>query len=105
MAKFKKGQHIRNKYNGSVYLITDVLEASYVIECKLINRSLPFIIPFEEEDEWELTENSQEIIKLLNTAKYLLRGHKQNLNISWALEKINEAIKIIKDKNNENRIT
>jgi len=101
MAKFKKGQHIRNKYNGTVYLITDVLEASYVIEGKLMN----WLLPFESENEWELTENSQEIIKLLNTAKYLLRGHKQNLNISWALEKINEAIKIIKDKNNENRIT
>jgi hypothetical protein len=44
-------------------------------------------------------ENNQEIIELLNTAKYFLRGHKQNLNISWALEKINEAIKLIKDKN------
>lgn len=96
MAKFKKGQHIRNKYNGTVYLITDVLEASYVIECKLIN----WLLPFESENEWELTENSQEIIELLNTAKYLLRGHNQNLNIIWALEKINKAIKLIKDKNN-----
>ena len=97
MAKFKKGQHIRNKYNGKVYLITDVLEASYVIEeGKLIN----WLLPFESENEWELTENSQEIIELLNAAKYLLRGHKQNLNISWALEKISKAIKLMKDKNN-----
>jgi len=89
MAKFKKGQYIRNKYNDSVYLITDVLGASYVIECKLIN----WLLPFEAEDEWELIENNQEIIELLNTAKYFLRGHKQNLNISWALENINKAIK------------
>lgn len=95
MAKFKKGQHIRNKYNGTVYLITDILEASYVIEGKLMN----WLLPFESENEWELTENSQEIIELLNTAKYLLRGHNQNLNISWALEKINKAIKLIKDNN------
>jgi len=99
MAKFKKGQHIRNKYNGKVYLITDVLKASYVIGCKPIN----WLLPFDAEDEWELwelIENDQEIIELLNTAKYLLRGHKQNLNISLALEKINKAIKLVKDKNN-----
>ena len=92
MAKFKKGQHIRNKYNGSVYLITDVLKASYVIECKPIN----WLLPFESENEWELIEDNQEIIELLSTAKYLLRNYKQILNISCALEKINEAIKLLK---------
>lgn len=100
MAKFKKGQYIRNKYNDTVYLITDVLEASYVIECKLIN----WLLPFEQEDEWELIENNQEIIELLNAAKYLLRGHKQNLNINWALEKINKAIKLIKNNGNSYNI-
>lgn len=95
MAKFKKGQHIRNKYNGKECLITDVLKASYVIECKM-----NWLLPFEAEDEWKLIENDQEIIEQLNTAKYFLRGHKQNLDISWAFEKIDKAIKLIKDKNN-----
>lgn len=54
-------------------------------------------ICMELEGERKLTESSQEIIELLNTAKYLLRGREQNLNISWALERINKAIKLIKD--------
>jgi len=41
-------------------------------------------------------KNNEEIIQLLDTAKYLLRGHKQNLNIQWAIDKINQAIKAIK---------
>ena len=42
------------------------------------------------------TKNNEEIIKLLDTAKYLLRGHKQNLNVQWSIDKINQAIKILK---------
>ena len=41
-------------------------------------------------------KNNEEIIQLLETAKYLLRGHKQNLNIQWSIYKINQAIKALK---------
>ena len=41
-------------------------------------------------------KDSEEIIRLLDTAKYLLRGHKQNLNVQWAIDKINQAIKALK---------
>ena len=41
-------------------------------------------------------KENKEIIQLLDTAKYLLRGHKQNLNVQWAIDKINQAIKALK---------
>lgn len=41
-------------------------------------------------------KNNEEIIELLNSAKYLLRGHKQNLNVQWSIDKINQAIKALK---------
>ena len=41
-------------------------------------------------------KDNEEIIQLLNTAKYLLRGHKQNLNVQWSIDKINQAIKALK---------
>lgn len=44
----------------------------------------------------ETIKNNEEIIQLLDTAKYLLGGHKQNLNIQWAIDKINQAIKALK---------
>lgn len=42
-------------------------------------------------------KNNKEIIQLLDTAKYLLRGHKQNLNIQWSISKINQAIKLLNE--------
>ena len=42
-------------------------------------------------------KNNEEIIQLLDTAKYLLRGHKQNLNIQWSISKINQAIKLLNE--------
>ena len=41
-------------------------------------------------------KNNEEIIQLLDTAKYFLRGHKQNLNVQWAISNINQAIKTLK---------
>lgn len=41
-------------------------------------------------------KGNEEIIELLNSAKYLLRGHKQNLNVQWSIDKINQAIKALK---------
>ena len=41
-------------------------------------------------------KDNEEIIQLLDTAKYLLRGHKQNLNVQWSIDKINQAIKALK---------
>ena len=40
-------------------------------------------------------KNNEEIIQLLDTAKYFLRGHKQNLNIQWSIYKINQAIEVL----------
>ena len=42
------------------------------------------------------TIKNEEIIQLLEAAKYLLRGHKQNLNVQWSIYKINQAIKALK---------
>lgn len=44
----------------------------------------------------EAIKDNEKIIQLLDTAKYLLRGHKQNLNVQWAIDKINKAIKALK---------
>ena len=44
----------------------------------------------------EIMEKNEKIIEALESAKYLLRGHKQNLNVSWAISKINESIKMLK---------
>jgi len=44
----------------------------------------------------KIIKDDEEIIQLLNTAKYFLRGHKQNLNVQWAIDKINRAIKALK---------
>ena len=41
-------------------------------------------------------KDSEEIIRLLDAAKYFLRGHKQNLNVQWSIDKINQAIKALK---------
>ena len=41
-------------------------------------------------------KDNEELIQLLDTAKFLLRGHKQNLNIQLAIDKINQAIKALK---------
>lgn len=41
-------------------------------------------------------KDNEEIIQLLDTSKYLLRGHKQNLNVQWSIDKINQAIKALK---------
>lgn len=54
MAAFKKGDNIRNKYNGLKYIITDVLTASYEIKGEPYQK---WLLPFEDEDEWELISN------------------------------------------------
>lgn len=41
-------------------------------------------------------KDNEELIQLLDTAKFLLRGHKQNLNIQLVIDKINQAIKALK---------
>jgi hypothetical protein len=47
-------------------------------------------------------KNNEEIIQLLDTAKYFLRGHKQNLNIQWSIDKINQAIKALGREGEQN---
>ena len=54
MAAFKKGDNIRNKYNGLKYIITDVLTVSYEIKGESCQK---WLLPFEDEDEWELISN------------------------------------------------
>ena len=60
MATFEKGNRIRNKYNGLTYTIIDILSASYEIK----SETPPYgkwLLPFEDEDEWEVIKNSYEI--------------------------------------------
>lgn len=53
MSTFKKGQRIRNKYNGLTYLIIGILSVSYEIK----SETPPYgkwLLPFEDEDEWKI---------------------------------------------------
>lgn len=52
MANFEKGKHIRNKFNGLVYVITEILTVSYEIED--VSSKQKWLLPFENENEWEM---------------------------------------------------
>ena len=58
MTKFKKGNQIRNKLNGLTYTIIDILSATYEIKGELPPHQ-KWLLPFEDEDEWELVNEEK----------------------------------------------
>ena len=99
MAVFKKGDSIRNKYNGLTYIITDVLTVSYEIKSETCQK---WLLPFEDEGEWELIsdKNMENIIMdkfSEKIARHFSSLYNVSKNIDAQIKKQNDSIKSLNE--------